>query len=69
MCLAIPGKILTREGQTGRVDFGGLIRQAALDLVPDAAIGDVVLVHAGFAIQKVDLSMEPEIAERLGVSC
>ncbi len=66
MCLAIPGKILDRDGHFGHIDFGGLIRRASLDLVPDAAAGDVVLVHAGFAIQKVDLSREPELAERLG---
>ena len=67
MCLAIPGRIVERTGNTGRVDFGGLIRSVCLDLVPGTAQGDVVLVHAGFAIQTVDLSLEPEIAERLGV--
>ena len=66
MCLAIPGKILERDKHSGRIDFGGLIRKVSLDLVPDAVSGDVVLVHAGFAIQKVDLSQEPELAERLG---
>lgn len=68
MCLAVPGKILERDSHTGRVDFGGLIRSVALDLIPEAVIGDVVLVHAGFAIQKVDLAEEPEIARRLGVA-
>ena len=67
MCLAIPGKLIERGERTGRVDFGGLVRGVSLDLLPDAACGDVVLVHAGFAIQKVDLSMEPEMAERLNV--
>lgn len=69
MCLAVPAKIIDHDGLTGRVDFGGLTRTARLDLVPDAAVGDVVLVHAGFAIQKVDLAQEPELAERLGVKC
>ncbi|MBI4179490.1 HypC/HybG/HupF family hydrogenase formation chaperone [bacterium] len=66
MCLAIPGKIIGKDGQTGQIDFGGLIRTARLDLLPEAAVGDVILVHAGFGIQTVDLSVEPEIAERLG---
>ncbi|OGH56250.1 MAG: hypothetical protein A3G34_06090 [Candidatus Lindowbacteria bacterium RIFCSPLOWO2_12_FULL_62_27] len=65
MCLAIPGRIIERTGTMGRADFGGLVRAVALDLLPDAEVGDVVLIHAGFAIQTVDLSMEPEIAERL----
>jgi len=51
MCLAIPGKILTITGTAAKVDFGGVTRDAELTLVPDASVGDYVLVHAGFAIQ------------------
>ena len=58
MCLAIPGKVLSSEdmgfARTGRVQFGGTIRQVRLDFVPEAAVGDYVLVHVGFAISKVD---------------
>lgn len=58
MCLAIPGKILTVESsggsRTARVQFGGIVRQAFLDFVPDAVVGDFVMVHVGFAISKVD---------------
>jgi hydrogenase expression/formation protein HypC len=58
MCLAIPGKILSSEDQgvarTGRVQFGGIVRQVRLDFVPEAAVGDYVLVHVGFAIGRVD---------------
>ena len=58
MCLAIPGKILTEEdlgfARTGRVQFGGIVRQVRLDFVPEAAAGDYVLVHVGFAISKID---------------
>ena len=58
MCLAIPGKILSSEdlgvARTGRVQFGGIIRQVRLDFVPDANPGDYVMVHVGFAISKVD---------------
>lgn len=51
MCLAIPGRVLSVTGTTAKVDFGGVTRDAELALVPDAAAGDYVLVHAGFAIQ------------------
>jgi hydrogenase expression/formation protein HypC len=53
MCLAMPGKILKIEKEKGLVDFGKVSKQVILSLVPDAAIGDWVLVHAGFGIQKV----------------
>ncbi len=58
MCLAIPGKIEQIEDQegirAGRVSFGGVIRQACLDFVPEANLGDYVMVHVGFAISVVD---------------
>jgi hydrogenase expression/formation protein HypC len=58
MCLAIPGKIVDTEERngcrTGRVRFGGITRQAYLDFVPEAQVGDYVMVHVGFAISKVD---------------
>ncbi len=58
MCLAIPGKILeaTEIGglRLGRIQFGGVTRQAYLDYVPEAQPGDYVMVHVGFAISKVD---------------
>ena len=60
MCLAIPGRILELDGAYARVDFGGVRRRIGTALTPDAAIGDYVLVHAGMAIQIVDV----EEAER-----
>ncbi len=58
MCLAVPGKILevddTGPCRTARVQFGGIVRQAVLDFVPEATVGDFVMVHVGFAISKVD---------------
>jgi hydrogenase expression/formation protein HypC len=58
MCLAIPGKVLSEFESRGlrmaRVQFGGIVREASLDYVPDAKPGDYVLVHVGFAISKVD---------------
>jgi hydrogenase expression/formation protein HypC len=58
MCLAIPGKVLSSEDVNGsrvaRVEFGGSSRMVCLDLVPEAAVGDFVLVHVGYAISRVD---------------
>jgi hydrogenase expression/formation protein HypC len=58
MCLAIPGKILTAEANNGvcvgRVQFGGITRSVRLDFVPEAVVGDYVMVHVGFAISRVD---------------
>jgi hydrogenase expression/formation protein HypC len=58
MCLAIPGKVISMEQanglRTGRVQFGGIVRQASLDFVPEAEVGDYVLVHVGFAISRLD---------------
>ena len=58
MCLAIPGKILSSQelgpARTGRVQFGGIVREVRLDFVPEAQVGDYVLVHVGFAISMVD---------------
>ena len=58
MCLAVPGKILEAEdiggNRVARIDFGGVVRQAYLDFVPEAQVGDYVLVHVGFAISRVD---------------
>jgi hydrogenase expression/formation protein HypC len=58
MCLAIPGKIVGFHDKFGvrmsKVDFGGVTREACMDYVPDARIGEYVLVHVGFAISKVD---------------
>jgi len=58
VCLAIPGRILEIQEQgslrSARVQFGGIVRQVSLDFVPEAGIGDYVMVHVGFAISRVD---------------
>jgi len=58
MCLAVPGKVLeAREvgpSRIAKVGFGGVTRQVYLDFVPEAEVGDYVLVHVGFAISKID---------------
>jgi len=53
MCLAVPGQIVTREDTMGVVDVRGNRLRAGLALVPEAKVGDWVLVHAGFAITQV----------------
>jgi hydrogenase expression/formation protein HypC len=59
MCLAVPGRILTIDGddpvlRAGRVDFSGIVKRVNLSYVPEARVGDFVLVHVGFAISVVD---------------
>ncbi|MPM91400.1 Hydrogenase maturation factor HybG [bioreactor metagenome] len=54
MCLAVPGKIVDKIDMLGTVNISGVVRQVSLMLLPEAQIGDYVLVHAGFAIQTVD---------------
>ena len=58
MCLAIPGKVTGLHASTGfrmgRIDFGGISREVCLEFLPEAGIGDFVLVHVGFAMSIVD---------------
>ena len=74
MCLAIPGKIVSSELQNGirvgRVQFGGITRETCLDFVPEASIGDYVIVHVGFAISLVDreeAERSYEVLESMGL--
>ena len=58
MCLGIPGKVIeiysTNDMKMGKVDFGGAIREACLEYLPDIQVGDYTIVHVGFGISKVD---------------
>ena len=54
MCLAVPGKILKIDGNKGIVEIGNMKREVFMHLVPEIAVNEYVLVHAGCAIQKVD---------------
>jgi hydrogenase expression/formation protein HypC len=70
MCLAVPGKIISIEGEDpvfrcGRVSFGGVVKQINLAYVPEAKIGDYVLVHVGFAISTIDEAEAEEVFEYL----
>ncbi len=53
MCLAIPGKVINKKGNVAKVDFGGIQREVRLDLV-DAKVNEYVIVHAGYAIEKLN---------------
>ncbi len=66
MCLGVPGKIIevyeTNELKMGKIDFGGVIRESCLEYVPEANVGEYVIVHVGFAIS---LLSEKEANETL----
>jgi hydrogenase expression/formation protein HypC len=70
MCLAVPGEIISiNDGDTqmpsGKVKFGGAILEVSLALVPEAKIGDYVIVHAGFALGIVDQEEAGKVFEYL----
>ncbi len=60
MCLAIPSKITKIENNMATIDVDGVQREASLLLLEDAKVGEYVIVHAGFAIQKIDESAAQE---------
>ena len=68
MCLAVPGKIVEIYQAGGlkmaKVDFGGVTREACLEYVPDAQIGEYTVIHVGFAINRLD---EAEAQESLAL--
>jgi hydrogenase expression/formation protein HypC len=70
MCLAVPGKIVSIEDadpvfRSGKVNFGGIVKEINLAYVPEAKIGDYVLVHVGFAISTIDEEEAREVFEYL----
>ncbi|MFO7741400.1 MAG: HypC/HybG/HupF family hydrogenase formation chaperone [Anaerolineae bacterium] len=69
MCLGIPGRITEAEEdglmRMAKVDFGGVTREVCLAYVPEAGVGDYVIVHAGFAISQVDESEAQETLDLL----
>jgi hydrogenase expression/formation protein HypC len=70
MCLAVPGKITSISGEdplmrTGKVDFGGILKEVSLAYVPEAKLGDYVIVHVGFALSRVDEGEAKQVFEYL----
>jgi len=59
MCLAVPGKIMSTQGEAlermGRVSFNGVVKEVSLAYVPEADVDDYVIVHVGFAISQLDI--------------
>jgi len=70
MCLAIPGKIESICGddpltRMGKVNFGGILKDASLAYVPEARVGDYVIVHVGFALSRLDEDEAQKVFEYL----
>ena len=68
--MAIPGKIVSVSGEgplerTGKIDFGGIFKEASLAYVPEAQIGDYVIVHVGFALSRLDEAEAGKVFEYL----
>jgi hydrogenase expression/formation protein HypC len=71
MCLGVPGKILAIRTDVagmpmGKIDFGGVAKEACLAYVPEAVVGDYVIVHAGFALSRLDEEEAREVFALLG---
>ena len=62
MCLSVPAKIVRVEKNVAKAEVGGVLREISIDLCPEVAVGQYVLIHAGFAIQRLD---EKEAKETL----
>jgi hydrogenase expression/formation protein HypC len=70
MCLAIPGKIESISGddpltRMGKINFGGILKEASLAYVPEAKVGDYVIVHVGFALSRLDEDEARKVFEYL----
>ena len=61
MCLAVPARVIEmRDDLLGLVELGGVVREVSFALLPDVAVGDYVLLHAGYALQKLDTAEAEE---------
>jgi hydrogenase expression/formation protein HypC len=70
MCLAIPGRVTSISGEdplmrSGKVDFGGVLKEVSLAYVPEVKVGDYVIVHVGFALSRVDEAEANQVFEYL----
>jgi hydrogenase expression/formation protein HypC len=66
MCLAVPGKLISVSGEdplqrTGKVSFGGVLKDVSLACLPEAQVGDYVIVHVGMAISRLDEAEANEV--------
>lgn len=74
MCLGVPGKVIEIyevDGvRTGKVDFGGIVKEACLEYVPEVQVGDYTIIHVGFAITRLDEASAQEtlaLFQQMGV--
>ncbi len=74
MCLGVPGKVIEIyevDGiRTGKVDFGGIVKEACLEYVPEVQVGDYTIIHVGFAITQLDEASAQEtlaLFQQMGV--
>lgn len=70
MCLAVPGRITCISGEDallrmGKIDFGGVLKEVSLAYVPEAKVGDYVIVHVGFALSRLDEDEANKVFEYL----
>ncbi len=65
MCLAIPARVISVEDDFATVDFGGVEKQVCVGLLDEVAVGDYVIVHAGFALNKLNLDEALQTLELL----
>jgi hydrogenase expression/formation protein HypC len=71
MCLAVPGRIVSVEGddpvtRTAKVSFGGVLKEVNLAYLPEAGIDEYVIVHAGFALSVIDEAEAQRMLEAIG---
>lgn len=60
MCYAIPAKVLSMQDEHAKVDYGGVIKEINISLIGNISVGDFVLIHAGFAIERLDTQSAEE---------
>ena len=68
MCIGIPAKVIEISGETGKVDYQGVIRETSFIMLPEVKLGDFVILHAGFAIQRLsaeDAAQTLELIEEM----
>jgi hydrogenase expression/formation protein HypC len=69
MCLAIPSKVIELHGTKGKVEFGGVIREVSFVLLEGVGVGDYVLIHAGYAMERVNEEEARETLELMKKIC
>ena len=68
MCIGIPAKVIEISGETGKVDYQGVIRETSFIMLPEVKLGDFVILHAGFAIKRLsaeDAAQTLELIEEM----